>query len=197
MTLPGPIPAIDVIEADRRLHDDPDRPILLDVREVDEFHTVRAPDVLHIPMSTFQARLDVPTDRPVMVICHTGGRSAAVTGFLLRSGRGDVWRMSREGWRRGPRPACRPVPGQLDQGRGRAAGLTFVARGVAANSPRRPNRVSILVTCSCGRHVSSRRPGPGQGRPVATHGSTIRGRRSSSEGHRDEQMTRSAAHVTA
>ncbi len=91
MSLPGPIPAIDVIEADRRLHDDPDRPILLDVREVDEFHTVRAPDVLHIPMSTFQARTaDVPTDRPVMVICHTGGRSAAVTGFLLRSGRGDV-----------------------------------------------------------------------------------------------------------
>jgi rhodanese-related sulfurtransferase len=42
-------------------------------------------------MSTFQARVgDVPTDRPVMVICHTGGRSAAVTGFLLRSGRGDV-----------------------------------------------------------------------------------------------------------
>ena len=91
MSLPGPIPTVDVIEADRRLRDDPDRPVLLDVRELDEFATVRAPGVLHIPMSTFQARVgDVPDDRPVLVICHTGGRSAAVTGFLLRTGRADV-----------------------------------------------------------------------------------------------------------
>lgn len=91
MSLPGAIPTVDVIEADRRLRDDPDRPVLLDVRERDEFATVRAPDVLHIPMSTFQARVgDVPEDRPVLVICHTGGRSAAVTGFLLRAGRADV-----------------------------------------------------------------------------------------------------------
>ncbi len=91
MTLPGAVPSIDVTEADRRLRDDPDRPVLLDVREVSEFETVRAPGALLIPMSTFQARVDdVPTDRPILVICHTGGRSAAVTGFLARSGRTDV-----------------------------------------------------------------------------------------------------------
>ncbi len=91
MTLPGTIPTVDVTEAERRLRDDPERPVLLDVREPDEFETVRAPGALHIPMSTFQARVgDVPTDRPVMVICRTGGRSAAVTGFLVRSGRTDV-----------------------------------------------------------------------------------------------------------
>ena len=91
MTLPGVVPSIDVTEADRRLRDDPDRPVLLDVREVSEFETVRAPGALLIPMSTFQARVDdVPTDRPILVICHTGGRSAAVTGFLARSGRTDV-----------------------------------------------------------------------------------------------------------
>jgi rhodanese-related sulfurtransferase len=91
MSLPGPVPSIDVTEAERRLRDDPDRPVLLDVREPDEFETVRAPGVLNIPMSTFQSRVgDVPTDRPVLVICHTGGRSAAVTGFLVRSGRTDV-----------------------------------------------------------------------------------------------------------
>ena len=38
MSLPGPIPSIDVTEADRRLRDDPERPLLLDVREADEFH---------------------------------------------------------------------------------------------------------------------------------------------------------------
>jgi len=91
MSLPGTLPTVDVIEADRRLRDDPDRPVLLDVRELDEFAAVRAPDVLHIPMSKFQTRIgDVPEDRPVLVICHTGGRSAAVTGFLLRTGRADV-----------------------------------------------------------------------------------------------------------
>jgi rhodanese-related sulfurtransferase len=91
MTMPGAIPAIDVTEAERRLRDDPDRPVLLDVREPHEFEAVRAPGALLIPMSAFQARADeVPTDRPILVVCHTGGRSAAVTGFLLRSGRTDV-----------------------------------------------------------------------------------------------------------
>ena len=91
MSLPGAVPSIDVTEAERRQRDDPDRPVLLDVREVNEFETVRAPGALLIPMSTFQARAgEVPTDRPVMVICHTGGRSSAVTGFLVRGGRTDV-----------------------------------------------------------------------------------------------------------
>ena len=33
---------------------------------------------------------DLPTDRPLLVICHVGGRSAAVTSFLTRAGRTDV-----------------------------------------------------------------------------------------------------------
>ncbi len=91
MSLPGSVPTVDVTEADRRLRDDPDRPVMLDVREPSEFVAVRAPGVLHIPISTFQSRVgEVPTDRPVLVICHMGSRSAAVTGFLLRSGRTDV-----------------------------------------------------------------------------------------------------------
>ena len=91
MSLPGAVPTIDVAEAERRLRDDPERPVLLDVRETNEFETVRAPGALLIPTSTFQACAgEVPTDRPIMVICHTGGRSAAVTGFLVRGGRTDV-----------------------------------------------------------------------------------------------------------
>jgi rhodanese-related sulfurtransferase len=91
MTLPGPVPTIDVIEAERRVREDPERPVLLDVREPNEFETVRAPGALLIPTSTFQARAgEVPSDRPILVICHSGGRSAAVTGFLVRSGRTDV-----------------------------------------------------------------------------------------------------------
>ena len=44
-----------------------------------------------MPTSQFMARVaDLPTDRPILVVCHTGGRSAAVTGYLVRSGRTDV-----------------------------------------------------------------------------------------------------------
>ena len=65
--------------------------MLLDVRELHEFIEVRAPGAMLLPTSAFSARIDeVPADRPLMVICHSGSRSAAVTGFLGRSGRADV-----------------------------------------------------------------------------------------------------------
>lgn len=88
---PPDLPTVDPIEADRRLREDPARPLLLDVREVGEFMTVRAPGAALLPTSMFMARIDeLPSDRPLLVICHVGGRSAAVTGFLVRAGRTDV-----------------------------------------------------------------------------------------------------------
>ena len=35
MTMPGSIPSVDVTEAGRRLREDPARPVLLDVRELE------------------------------------------------------------------------------------------------------------------------------------------------------------------
>lgn len=91
MSQPAPIPQIDVAEADRRLREDAVRPLLLDVREADEFATVRAPGAALVPTSQFMTRVDeLPTDRPILVICAAGGRSAAVTGYLMRTGRTDV-----------------------------------------------------------------------------------------------------------
>jgi rhodanese-related sulfurtransferase len=122
MSMPGPIPAVDVTEAERRVRDDPERPILLDVREVHEFVAVRAPGALHIPMSTFQARAgEVPTDRPILVVCHSGSRSAAVTGFLLRSGRTDVANVAggMEAWANAGLPTR---SGQPDPGEGELSG---------------------------------------------------------------------------
>jgi rhodanese-related sulfurtransferase len=44
-----------------------------------------------VPTSRFIERLaDLPVDRPLLVVCHTGSRSAAVTAYLVRSGRTDV-----------------------------------------------------------------------------------------------------------
>ena len=87
----APLPTVDVREAERRLREDPDRPLLIDVREPNEFAAVRAPGAVLIPTSAFAARIgELPSDRPLLVVCHVGGRSAAVTGFLVRGGRTDV-----------------------------------------------------------------------------------------------------------
>jgi rhodanese-related sulfurtransferase len=91
VTVSGSIPSVDVAEAERRLREDPARPLLLDVREPNEFSQVRAPGAALLPMSVFTLRVDaLPADRPLLVICHSGSRSAAVAGYLIRTGRGDV-----------------------------------------------------------------------------------------------------------
>ena len=127
MTMPAPVPTIDVTEAERRRREDPARPVIVDVREPVEFAEVRAPDVLHIPMSTFAGRVgDLPTDRPLLLICHVGGRSAAAAGFLIRAGRTDVTNVAggMDAWER---PGCPSGAGRWPR-RGRPRGLTRVRR---------------------------------------------------------------------
>lgn len=114
----GGIPTIEVAEAERRLREDPDGPLLIDVREPYEFEEVRAPGAVLMPMSSFAARAgELPTDRPLMIVCHTGNRSAAVTGFLARAGRADVVNVAggMEAWERGGLPVRHGAP---DQGEG-------------------------------------------------------------------------------
>lgn len=116
--MPSSLPTIDVTEAERRLRDDPARPLLIDVREPNEFAAVRAPDAVLLPTSTFANRVgELPTDRPLLVICHVGGRSAAVIGFLARSGRADVTNVAggMEAWERAGLPVRR---GTVEPGEG-------------------------------------------------------------------------------
>jgi rhodanese-related sulfurtransferase len=89
--IPSPVPEVDVTEAERRLRDDPARPLLVDVREPEEFAVVRAPGVALVPTSTFLLKVgELPVDRPLLLICRTGIRSGAVTAYLQRQGRTDV-----------------------------------------------------------------------------------------------------------
>lgn len=115
----SPLPTIDAREAERRLREDPDRPLLIDVREPNEFAMVRAAGAVLIPTSVFAARVgELPTDRPLLVVCHVGGRSAAVTGYLVRAGRTDVVNVAggMEAWEAAGLPVTRgPVqPGEGD-----------------------------------------------------------------------------------
>jgi rhodanese-related sulfurtransferase len=121
MSQANPLPTVDVGEADRRIREDPARPVLLDVREMNEFTEVRAPGALLIPTSGFTERLaELPDDRPLLVICRTGVRSAAVTGFLARSGREDVANVAggMEAWEKAGLPVRR---GPVEPGEGELA----------------------------------------------------------------------------
>ncbi len=68
-----------------------DAPMLLDVREPWEFAICHIRDALSVPMNAIPSRLaELDPDRPVVVICHHGGRSAQVGAFLERNGFSDV-----------------------------------------------------------------------------------------------------------
>ena len=117
---PGAIPAVDVAEAaDRLARDGAAKPLLVHVREPDEFHDARVEGAALIPMSTFGERhAELPKDRPLLVMCAGGTRSAAATSFLLRSGWTDVANVSGgiTAWQRAGLPVRSgdPDPGEGD-----------------------------------------------------------------------------------
>lgn len=57
--------------------------VLLDVREQDEWDAGHAPGAVHIPLGDLPVRYgELDADAPVLVICHSGGRSARATQWL-------------------------------------------------------------------------------------------------------------------
>jgi rhodanese-related sulfurtransferase len=56
---------------------------LLDVREQDEWDAGHAPGAVHIPLGDLPVRYgELDADASVLVICHSGGRSARATQWL-------------------------------------------------------------------------------------------------------------------
>jgi rhodanese-related sulfurtransferase len=58
---------------------------LLDVREPSEWEAGHAGAAHHLPMGKLSLD-DLPEGRPLLVVCHVGGRSAAATEALVRAG---------------------------------------------------------------------------------------------------------------
>lgn len=84
---------ISVEEAARRLEaaDGDAVPLLVDVREPGEFAQFRATGAVLMPLSVFQLRyVQLPRDRPLMLICASGRRSLAAGQFLVHQGFGAV-----------------------------------------------------------------------------------------------------------
>ncbi|MBA3848714.1 MAG: sulfurtransferase [Opitutus sp.] len=85
--MPAPI-EIDVATAARHFQAGA---LLLDVREPAEVATVAIPGSVHLPSREIPARFaEIPANRPVLVLCHHGGRSARVTQFLRANGLDNV-----------------------------------------------------------------------------------------------------------
>jgi rhodanese-related sulfurtransferase len=63
--------------------------ILIDVREKDEVEALAydVPEIINIPLSEFETRFqEVPTDKQIVLVCRSGGRSLRATGFLINHG---------------------------------------------------------------------------------------------------------------
>jgi rhodanese-related sulfurtransferase len=82
---------------------------LLDVRSAEEFNGPegRLTGSLLIPLPELESRSgELPADRPLVVVCHSGSRSALATQQLLKAGRqrvanlrGGLSRWAAEGYR--------------------------------------------------------------------------------------------------
>ena len=66
-------------------------PLIVDVREPDEFARERVEGAALVPISQFVARhAELPKDRPLYMLCHSGSRSQSATMYLLQAGWTDV-----------------------------------------------------------------------------------------------------------
>ena len=60
---------------------------LLDVRENEEIAIAKIQSSTHIPMGQIVDRIDeIDKNKPVIVMCHSGGRSARVCVYLAKNG---------------------------------------------------------------------------------------------------------------
>ncbi len=70
--------------------------IVVDVRESREFHAGRIPNARHLPLRHIAARLrelEKAKDRPVVVGCRSGRRSATASIFMRRKGFKQVYNL--------------------------------------------------------------------------------------------------------
>ncbi len=80
------IELVDVDELVAQL-DGPDPPLVLDVRDEDEFERGHIPDSAHIPYADLLERLgELPRDRAVATVCSGGKRSGLAASILQREG---------------------------------------------------------------------------------------------------------------
>jgi hydroxyacylglutathione hydrolase len=85
-----------------------DAPLVLDVRDDDEFAAGRIPGSLHIPYGELPGRVgELPADREIATVCSGGKRSGLAASLLQRAGRERVVHVGHGGvgtWKAAGRP---------------------------------------------------------------------------------------------
>ncbi len=67
---------------------------LLDVRTLGEYQQARLEGARLIPIDQFTKRLsEVPKNRPILVYCAVGSRSAQVVNYLARKGYPEIYNL--------------------------------------------------------------------------------------------------------
>jgi len=101
-------PEITAQELVQRLQQ-PNPPLLLDVREQWEFETAHIDNSLLMPMGDVPSRVhaEVDPDEPAVVVCHHGARSLNVTMWMRAQGFEQVQSLAGgiDGWSRSIDPA--------------------------------------------------------------------------------------------
>ncbi len=83
----GPqIPSLDPVTAKAKLAENP-KPYLLDVRQPDEYREGHIPGATLIPLGELSRRTnELPHDREIICVCHSGNRSGTATRLLISTG---------------------------------------------------------------------------------------------------------------
>jgi rhodanese-related sulfurtransferase len=68
--------------------------VLVDVRTAEEFSGGHLPGAVNIPLQQLARRVqEIPTGKPVVVVCATGNRSQTASSILVKSGYGEVYNL--------------------------------------------------------------------------------------------------------
>jgi len=71
-------------------------PLVLDVRETDEYQTGHIQGAVHIPVDELEGRIDelqASRERPILIYCRAGQRSAQAAAVLKRQGFSQMYKL--------------------------------------------------------------------------------------------------------
>jgi rhodanese-related sulfurtransferase len=81
-----PMPSVSAAELNEKLKQ-PKRPLVLDVRQPEEFRTGHIIGAKLIPLGELGQRLEeLPNDKEIVCVCASGSRSSSATKMLLGKG---------------------------------------------------------------------------------------------------------------
>lgn len=90
----GDVKEINAPELDQWLQDEADTFHIIDVREMLEIARGTIPSAKPIPLATLPARMnELDREQRLVIVCHSGARSAQACQFLQQQGYDDVYNL--------------------------------------------------------------------------------------------------------